>query len=186
MMPNCDKNRSLKPDSQRKRTFSFQLLGVSVAVWLCSSPQALAQLEPPTAVWNDTTTGIAIANFDPVSYFGPGGPVPGLEAFEYKTPDAVWRFANEGNYLAFRDNHLRYIPQFGGYGAFGMAVGRVVEPNPTIWHIEDNRLYLFHSSAAKASWLKNAFSLKALADEQWAKILAKVILARPKSLATPK
>lgn len=173
MMRNYDENRHLVGDSQPKN-IKFQhglILLAFLSVLMCSLQAAaqdpFVQEDPKPLVWRDLTTGFALDGFDPVSYFGTGGPLRGALGHEYGTPGAVWLFVNEGNLAAFKRNTDIYTPQFGGHGAYAMSDGKVVSPNPMIWHISDNRLYLFHSKASKAAWLYNEKSREHLAEKNW-------------------
>lgn len=185
MMRNYDKNRHLVGDSQRKN-IKFQhglIMTVFLSVFMCSLQVAakdpFVSEDPNPLIWRDLTTGFALDGFDPVSYFGIGGPLRGALGHEYGAPDAVWLFVNEGNLAAFKRNTDIYTPQFGGHGAYAMSNGKVVSPNPMIWHINDNRLYLFHSRASKTAWLYNEKSRGLLAEKNWQGIVER---ARHRSL----
>lgn len=132
-----------------------------------AEPNVFTREDPNPFIWRSITTGYSLDSFDPVSYFGGRGPVKGSDAYEYNVPGAAWQFANKGNLEAFRSNPEIYTPKFGGYDAFEMSRGKVVEPNPLIWHVGGDRLYLFHTHKAKADWLNNEVSLMVLAKENW-------------------
>lgn len=177
MTRNYDKNRHLVGDSQRKNIkFQHGLSMLAFLSVLMCSPQAAArdpfvQEDPNPLIWRDLTTGFALDGFDPVSYFGTRGPRRGALGHEYGTPGAVWLFVNKGNLAAFKRNTDIYTPQFGGHGAYAMSNGKVVSPNPMIWHISDDRLYLFHSKASKTAWLYNEKSREHLAQKNWQAIV---------------
>lgn len=177
MMRNYDQNRHFVSDSQRKN-IKFQhglIMMAFLFVSLCSLQAAprdpFVQEDPNPLIWRDLTTGFALDGFDPVSYFGTGGPIRGALTHEYGTPGAVWLFVNEGNLAAFKRNADLYTPQFGGHGAYAMSNGKVVTSNPLIWHINDNRLYLFHSQASKKAWVYNEKSREHLAEKNWQAIV---------------
>lgn len=196
MTRNYDENRYIGPDSHGKNCYgrakragsrasrklggitglacALTSIAVMVAVTVIPASRVLAgpdvariEADPEALVWHNAETGLAISGFDPVSYHGPGGPRRGVKEFERRVAGGVWRFANKGNVEAFAASPATYLPRYGGYGAYSMALGLAVEPNPRIWHIYQGRLYLFHSLKAKTAWLKNASNLKTLADDQW-------------------
>lgn len=173
MMRNCDENRYLTPDSQRKLSAVRVILATIVLLTGLGGQSRAELLGVESLVWRDNVTGYAMSGLDPVSYFGLKGPVKGLGDYEHATKHAIWRFANKGNFLAFRSAPKVYQPQFGGYGAYAMSTGKVVEPNPLIWRVSNNRVYLFHSLAARASWISNEAFLAKMAVRNWAEIVVR-------------
>ncbi len=118
--------------------------------------------------WSDPATGLAIAGYDPVSYFADGRARRGREAYEFTWSDAVWRFVNEGNMEAFRRNPEVYAPQFGGHGAYAMSKRRANEADPEVWVVYRERLYLFFSETARDAWQPAAEDHIARAAKNWA------------------
>lgn len=120
-----------------------------------------------TVFWVDGHSGVAMSGYDPISYFLRGEGAPGSRNYEYFWEGAVWRFENEGNLKAFRDNPLTYAPQFGGFDATKMATNLRVTPDPRFSDLYNNRLYLFHSQKNLEIWkLLKAKHLKA-AQNNW-------------------
>ena len=66
---------------------------------------------------------------------------------------AVWRFRNEGNRAAFADHPEVYMPRFGGYDPVAIARGASVPGHPLFWAVTGERLYLFYSAEARATFL---------------------------------
>ena len=91
---------------------------------------------------------IAIKGYDPVAYFTMKKPVKGKSQFEYRWHDARWRFVSEEHMQMFTSNPEKYAPQFGGYCAEGMALGRKASIDPRAWLIVEDRLYLNYSLEA--------------------------------------
>ena len=140
---------------------------------------------PNSLIWRNTTTGYALDGFDPVSYFSGKRPVQGSRVNEYVALGVPWLFVNKGNLEAYCADPKIYTPQFGGYDPYAMALGKIVEPNPVIWHVDGNRLYLFHTDKSKAAWINNQISLKVLARENWQKIVELARKSRSKNGKTP-
>lgn len=174
---NCDKNRCVGIDSQRKNA-NFKAANLVIAIVfaaaIAAGPAVAGRDKTSRAdyVWHDQTTGFALSGYDPVSYFGPNGPQTGVKKNEYTHEEVVWRFVNQGNLKAFRRYPEAYLPRFGGFDTFGMSQGYTVEPNPEIWQIIDGKLFLFRSREARSNWLKDRKSLQARARENWRKISA--------------
>ena len=133
------------------------------------APPAQAALS--RLVWTDPLTGYAIGGFDPVSYFTSRRPRAGKTDYEYVWNGVAWLFANEGNMRAFARDPEVYAPQFGGYGVFVMAEGKLVRGNPMIWVKTGQRLYLFASRLNRAHWLGRKRALLARAAISWKRIV---------------
>ncbi|MEO1160082.1 MAG: YHS domain-containing (seleno)protein, partial [Pseudomonadota bacterium] len=79
--------------------------------------------------------GLAVHGFDPVAYFAEGKPAQGSAEFSVVHGDATYRFASASNMKAFRANPDKYVPAFGGYCAYGVAVGAKFDGDPRYWKI---------------------------------------------------
>ncbi|KMO39992.1 hypothetical protein VQ02_09130 [Methylobacterium variabile] len=98
----------------------------------------------------DPLTGLALRGFDPVSYrLGPE-PRAGLAAHEFVWSGLVWRFSGAANRAAFTRSPDTYAPRLGGYDPEGVAGGRLVEADPLVAVLRDDRLYLFRSAEHRA------------------------------------
>ncbi|WP_170762139.1 YHS domain-containing (seleno)protein [Ruegeria lacuscaerulensis] len=120
--------------------------GVALSVAIASSALA-AGVE-----LNTTTTGLALQGYDPVAYFTEGAPTKGDWQITSIHNDAMYRFANEENKAAFEENPEAYLPAYGGYCAFGAAMGFKFDGDPTYWKIVDNKLYLNLSEGIQKRW----------------------------------
>lgn len=137
----------------------------SISCMLCLSFSMARAVE--TVFWVDAQTGVAMAGYDPISYFIGGRGARGSRNYEYFWQGAVWRFVNEGNLTAFRDNPLIYAPQFGGFDATKMADNIRVSPDPQFGDLFENRLYLFHSQANLNEWLDLKSKHVKAAQKNW-------------------
>ncbi len=96
---------------------------------------------------------LALRGYDPVSYFMPEGPQPGLPRFETEWGGRAWRFALGANRTAFQRDPAVYAPRLGGYDAAGILEHRIVEADPAVFAILDGRLYLFRNGERRARFL---------------------------------
>jgi len=55
----------------------------------------------------------------------------------------------------FEANPEKYIPAYGGYCAYGVAVGNKFIADPELWMIEDGKLYLNLDTDIQKKWLKD-------------------------------
>ena len=89
--------------------------------------------------------GIAVQGYDVVSYFD-GKALPGDENFQLTQEGAVYYFSSLENKVLFQAHPEKYLPQYGGFCAFAMAVkGNKVSINPETFEIRDGKLYLFYN-----------------------------------------
>ncbi len=134
-------------------------LGVLLAAAL--SLAGLAQAQPPTtsggsgqALLNLDNT-VALHGYDPVAYFEEQQAVRGKKNILERLGGATYYFASRGNRYTFLQNAPRYQPQFGGYCAGSMAMGKLEDINPENFVIYQGRLYLFNNDAMRDFFMKN-------------------------------
>jgi YHS domain-containing protein len=110
------------------------ILVLVAATFSCS---ALAQSDAGTA------PPLAIKGYDPVAYFVEGRAIKGTASLVRDFDDSRYHFSSAKNRELFAANPARYLPQFAGLCAAGLADGRVVESDPTAFVVRDGKLYLF-------------------------------------------
>jgi len=115
----------------------------------------------------DRYTGLAIYGIDAVAYFTNHKPTAGRENFELHHAGAVWRFENAGNRAAFAADPDVYMPQYGGYDPVGVSLGVARPGTPALWVISDQRLFLFYTEEARATFLANPAEVTAAATARW-------------------
>ncbi|KIC16062.1 YHS domain-containing (seleno)protein [Leisingera sp. ANG-Vp] len=101
---------------------------------------------------NASSTGLAMQGYDPVAYFTDGAPTKGSYKITTVFNDATYRFASEEHKAAFEKNPEAYLPAYGGYCAFGTAMGFKFDGDPNHWKIVDNTLYLNLSADIQERW----------------------------------
>jgi YHS domain-containing protein len=118
---------------------------------------------------NTTSTGLAMRGFDPVSYHN-DGPKEGSFKITAVHEDATYRFVNEENKATFTANPTAYTPAYGGYCAYGLAVGSKFDGDPNVWKIVDGVLYLNLAKPVQKLWEKDIDGHLQSADSNWEKI----------------
>lgn len=89
------------------RSFLSLLTGSIIFLIACSAQ--------PVPVVNTTTGGVAIKGYDPVAYFTVGRPVQGQQNLQFEWRKATWFFSSEKHLKLFKDDPVKYAPQYGGY-----------------------------------------------------------------------
>ena len=109
----------------------------------------------------------AIKGYDPVAYFAESKPVMGKEEFKISVAGANWYFSSQKNLDLFKANPSKYMPQYGGYCAFGLAGGYKAPISPDAWTIVDDKLYLNYNKKIQAEWTEDRTEMIKKADKIW-------------------
>jgi YHS domain-containing protein len=94
-------------------------------------------------------SNLMLHGMDPVGYFTVGLAMPGKRQFKAEHGGVTYRFANETNRRLFITSPDRYVPQFGGFCANGMAYGLPIAGETGSFKIIDGKLYLFGGKSAR-------------------------------------
>jgi YHS domain-containing protein len=129
----------------------------------------------PVAPVNVTSGDIAIKGYDPVAYFTDQKPVKGRPAFEYLWNGAKWRFASAEHLDLFKVAPEKYAPKYGGYCAYAISQGKIVDIDPEAWTVFEGRLYLNVSKDVRRLWEKGKDEHIRKADENWPGMLRTVL-----------
>ena len=164
---------TIRKTDQATSIRTFALAGLlAAAVFLPA-----ASLPMRSAYEVNTSTGMTLAGaplavhgYDQVAYFTEGRARAGKAAFSVKHGNAAYRFVSEANKKKFESNPERYVPQYGGYCAFGVAVGAKFDGDPTLFRVVDDKLYLNLNPAIQATWEKDIAGNIVKADGNWTQI----------------
>jgi hypothetical protein len=73
----------------------------------------------------------------------------------------------------FSSNPEKYVPQYGGYSAFGVAEGAKFDGNPEYWTVHEGKLYLNLNGDVLVLWRKDIPRNLDIVDHNWKKIASK-------------
>lgn len=122
---------------------------------------------------NASSTGLALQGYDPVAYFTDGAPTKGNWQITATHNDATYRFASEEHKAAFLADPEAYLPQYGGYCAFGAAMGFKFDGDPNYWKVVDGELFLNISQDIQQRWVTDIPGFIQKADVNWSEIADK-------------
>ena len=111
--------------------------------------------------------GYAVHGYDVVAYFTQGRPVEGKSDFTAQYDGATYRFASAASRDTFIADPAAYAPQYGGYCAFGTAMGRKFDGDPTAWAIVDGKLYLNLNADIQTRWREDIPGFIRGAENNW-------------------
>src|SRR5438094_9552544 len=115
--------------------FSLALLRPLVTAGLLSFfIGGIAAADPPIPEVN-TENGWAIKGYDPVAYFTTGKPTPGMAQFTTTYKRVAYRFASAENRARFIAAPEKFVPQYGGYCAYAIALNQIADIEPEEWAI---------------------------------------------------
>ncbi|REG83037.1 YHS domain-containing (seleno)protein [Algoriphagus antarcticus] len=109
----------------------------------------------------------AIKGYDPVAYFTHSKPIMGKDELKFSHDGANWYFSSQKNLDLFKSNPSKYMPQYGGYCAFGLAAGYKAPISPDAWKVVDDKLYLNYNKKVQADWMADEAEMIKKADKNW-------------------
>jgi YHS domain-containing protein len=121
---------------------------------------------------------LAVSGYDLTEYFTSKKAIKGSSEYQFEYQGTKYLFLNEKNKLAFVGNPEKYLPQYGGYCAYGLGMDSGLNGNPPgkypinpkTFKIINNKLYLFYNDNGYnflEYWEKNENAYLKKADERW-------------------
>lgn len=114
--------------------------------------------------------GVILGGHDAVSYFTENAAVKGYSGISAMHDGAIYHFSSEANRDQFNANPEKYAPQYGGFCAYGAAIGAKFPIDPTVFAVVDNKLYVNNSANVSKLWTAKQAKAITLADTKWSKI----------------
>ena len=111
---------------------------------------------------------LAIDGYDPVAYFTEMNPVKGQFRADYQ--GSTFHFATAAHRDAFTADPEKFVPQYGGYCAYGMAKGYKASIDPAAFTIVGDKLYLNYSETVRSQWLTDIPGHIRKADANWPEV----------------
>ena len=125
-------------------------------------------LKPVNAVDMAPAQRVMLQGADVVAYFTAGGYRPGIAEYQSQFEDVSFWFANAEHKALFDQSPERYLPQFGGYCANGIAYGIPWGGDADTWQLIAGKLYIFGGQGSKDAWELDERTNLARAERYWA------------------
>ncbi|MCK8522208.1 hypothetical protein M0D21_11545 [Aquimarina sp. D1M17] len=124
---------------------------------------------------NIDNSNIALQGYSPVSYLDLNLAQRGNKNFKSEYQKVVYYFTSAEQKATFDKNPAKYMPQYGGFCAFGIYAGAKFRVDPNKFLVKDGKYYLYLNNIeldAKQLWLaeNNHQKLKNTADKNWKKL----------------
>lgn len=113
---------------------------------------------------------VGVQGYDLVSYRTNEKPLKGNGNHVVEHHGITYLFINKENQEKFAANPHKYLPAFGGYCAYGVAVGKKFVGDPDVWKIVDNTLYLNLDNKIQGIWNKDISGNIQKAENHWVDI----------------
>ena len=111
-----------------------------------------------------------ISGYDPVAYFTDGQPMKGSGYHVAEYQGVTYAFASSEHKDLFEANPGKYVPAYGGYCAYGVAVGKKFVSDPEAWKIVQGTLYLNLDKDIQAKWAKDIPGYIKKSEANWKEI----------------
>lgn len=124
---------------------------------------------------NIDNSNIALQGYSPVSYADLGLAQKGIKEFKSTHNDIVYYFTSKDQKNSFDMSPSKYLPQYGGFCAFGVYAGAKFRVDPNNFISENGKYFLFLNNIeldAKQLWLneKSQAALINKANTNWSKL----------------
>ncbi len=165
-----------------KKATKYSIIGLALimmlgmTVWATTTPGSTPDGDSRAYLhsYNLPSSGVALEGYCPVAYFAVDKAVRGKPEFASTYNDVTYYFVSADAKKAFDRIPEKYIPAFGGWCAFGMAVQDKFPVDPTNFKIVNGRLMVFLKNKnvdARALWNDGSTSeLTTKADAHWSKV----------------
>jgi len=110
---------------------------------------------------------IAVSGYDPVAFFTDAKPVNGSPFIAAEYQGATYFFASEEHKKLFTEDPAKYVPQFGGFCAYGVALDKLFPVDISTWQVRDGKLYLNLNAGILKKFNADFEGNVARADQNW-------------------
>ena len=131
-----------------------------------------SKYSPVNASAEGDTPHLILKGHDVVAYFTQNTHLPGKPEFSSRYEGVDFRFASAEHKALFDQNPEKYLPQYGGYCANGIAYGIPWGGDADTWKIIDGKLYIFGGQGSKDAFELDSASNLALAEKYWKEEIA--------------
>ena len=145
-------------------------LGFAAAVVVAFSLAACGSMN---VVSEGADADLMLRGNDPVAYFTAGRPQPGRSDIKAEHRGLTYRFANGENRRQFITNPEQYVPQFGGFCAYGVSINKLLPIDITTAQVRDGKLYFNLNPAVRVKFDADFAGNVAKATANWPGLVAK-------------
>lgn len=116
---------------------------------------------------------LALGGYCPVCYIAAGKANMGSDKFTSEHDGKTYQFVSAETKAMFDKEPSKFLPQYDGYCAFGMGLGKKFDSDPTVFSVIDGKIYLNKNAEVKSMFSKDTKSHLVKADQEWKKMQMK-------------
>ncbi len=154
-----------------KTILSLTAVALTATLTLASAAMAADEYNVSNGI---TLTGnpLGLHGVDPVSMFESEAPRIGNAVYTSENDGVDYYFTTEEAQQLFDADPAAYLPQFGGFCAFGVYVGKKLDGDVRFADIVDGKLYLFVNAAIFEKYKANSAEVIDVAHQKWPGIMS--------------
>ena len=114
--------------------------------------------------------GVILAGHDAVAYFTEKAAVEGYAGISAVHNGAIYHFSSNENRDTFKANPEKYAPQYGGFCAYGAALGKKFDIDGKAFEVLDGKLYVNKNLNVYETWAEDKAENVTEADKKWPNI----------------
>jgi len=124
-----------------------------------------------------TTSGVPLGlhGVDAVALSTLNAVAEGEAAYTVVADDVAYYFSSAESARLFEAAPAKYIPQYGGFCAYAVALGKKFDGDPQFADIVDGKLYLFVNAEIFEKYKKDSQRILANAEKKWPSIKHKAV-----------
>lgn len=151
------------------KTLKTLIIVIAILTW------GMAVNAQDKQAYNIDNSNIALDGYSPVSYLDLGLAQKGVKEYKSEYDKVIYYFTSAEQKSKFDKNPKRYLPQYGGYCAFGVYAGAKFRVDPNKFIVKDGKYFLFLYNLeldAQQLWLTESdhTMLVKKANENWEKL----------------
>jgi YHS domain-containing protein len=166
-------NRKQKESEMLKRI--VQLFVVSIFAVLVHNPALAADEYNVSKGLTLDGVPLGLHGMDTVALTSLHAVAEGSAAFTVVHDGAAYYFASQKSADMFAADPLKFLPQYGGFCAYAVALGKKLDGDPMFADIVDGKLYLFVNAEIFEKYKKDSERILAEAERMWPKIQHKTV-----------
>ena len=124
-------------------------------------------LRPANAVPSEEGMGLMLKGADVVAYFTMNKYVQGSPQHKSAYQGVAFHFASAEHKALFDKEPAKYMPQYNGFCANGIAYGIPWGGDADMWRMVGGKLYIFGGQGSMDGWLLDEAKYMKLADGYW-------------------
>lgn len=112
-------------------------------------------------------SNVAVSGYDTVAFFSGSTPVNGSPHVTHTYQGATYFFSTEGNKAMFAAAPDKYVPQFGGFCAYGVSINKLLPVDISTAQVRDGKLYFNLNPAIRIKFDADFAGNVAKANQNW-------------------